>query len=73
MFKKCFLKDSEFSVRDVQVHGGYIIHMGVADGAMQVGDTVDGIIDEVEWTVGRGSVVSNIFFFLDAHRTEGNE
>ena len=37
----------EFSVVDVQVHGGYILHVGNLEGTLKVGDTVKCFIDQV--------------------------
>jgi len=36
----------EFSVMDVQVHGGYILHIGNLEGTLRVGDKVKCSIDE---------------------------
>ncbi|XP_046842185.1 alanine--tRNA ligase, cytoplasmic-like isoform X2 [Xenia sp. Carnegie-2017] len=36
----------EFAVMDVQVHGGYILHVGALDGVLKVGDKVNCFIDE---------------------------
>lgn len=39
-------EDVEFTVRNVQVRGGYVLHIGVIEGTLKVGDTVKQSIDE---------------------------
>eukprot|EP00794_Sanderia_malayensis_P019007 gene19007-20919_t len=39
-------EDVEFSVSDVQVHGGYVLHVGNLEGTLRVGDNVNCFIDE---------------------------
>ncbi|XP_021371285.1 alanine--tRNA ligase, cytoplasmic-like isoform X2 [Mizuhopecten yessoensis] len=39
-------EDTEFQVRNVQVRGGYVLHIGVIVGTLKVGDTVQLSIDE---------------------------
>ncbi|XP_060596346.1 alanine--tRNA ligase, cytoplasmic-like [Ruditapes philippinarum] len=39
-------EDVEFRVRNVQVRGGYVLHIGVIEGTLKVGDTVKQSIDE---------------------------
>ncbi|KAJ8302926.1 hypothetical protein KUTeg_019322 [Tegillarca granosa] len=39
-------EDVEFSVKNVQVRGGYVLHIGVIEGVLRVGDTVKLMIDE---------------------------
>ncbi|XP_052816323.1 alanine--tRNA ligase, cytoplasmic-like isoform X1 [Mya arenaria] len=39
-------EDVEFTVRNVQVRGGYVLHIGVIEGTLRVGDTVRQAIDE---------------------------
>lgn len=41
-------QDVEFSVSDVQVHGGYVIHIGNLEGTINVGDKVKCNIDEAQ-------------------------
>jgi len=41
-------QDVEFSVSDVQVHGGYVIHIGNLEGTLRVGDKVKCNIDEAQ-------------------------
>ena len=41
------LQDVEFTVKNVQVRGGYILHIGVIEGVLRVGDTVRLLLDEV--------------------------
>ena len=48
----------EFSVSDVQVHGGYILHLGNLEGTLKVGDKVKCSIDEVRiFTLEEGGSV----------------
>ena len=42
-----YFQDVEFRVRNVQVRGGYVLHIGVIEGTLRVGDTVKLSIDEV--------------------------
>ena len=42
-----FLQTVEFAVQDVQVHGGYVLHLGNLEGNLKVGDQVVCGIDEV--------------------------
>ena len=37
----------EFKVKNVQVRGGYVLHIGVIEGTLKVGDTMKALIDEV--------------------------
>lgn len=53
----------EFSVEDVQVHGGYVIHVGKLEGTLKVGDKVKCNIDEVIHCYAR--VRLNHVFFYD--------
>ncbi|XP_041375479.1 alanine--tRNA ligase, cytoplasmic-like [Gigantopelta aegis] len=39
-------QDVEFTVKNVQVRGGYILHIGVIEGVLKVGDTVKLVLDE---------------------------
>ncbi|KAH3768181.1 hypothetical protein DPMN_169393, partial [Dreissena polymorpha] len=39
-------EEVEFTVRNVQVRGGYILHIGVIEGTLRVGDVVKQAIDE---------------------------
>ncbi|GFO25320.1 alanine--tRNA ligase, cytoplasmic-like [Plakobranchus ocellatus] len=39
-------EDDEFKVKNVQVRGGYVLHVGTAEGVFTVGDTVKLYIDE---------------------------
>ena len=41
------LQETEFVVRDVQVRGGYVLHVGTVEGTLGVGDTVSLTIDGV--------------------------
>ncbi|XP_011406711.1 PREDICTED: alanine--tRNA ligase, cytoplasmic-like [Amphimedon queenslandica] len=38
-------KETKFMVNDVQVGGGYVMHVGTSEGTLRVGDTVDMIIN----------------------------
>ena len=41
------LQDTEFAVRDVQVRGGYVLHVGSIEGSLKISDkilcTIDGV------------------------------
>ena len=37
----------EFSVTNVQIHGGYVLHVGAIEGTLKVGDQMKCQIDEV--------------------------
>lgn len=37
----------EFSVTNVQIHGGYVLHVGAIEGTLRVGDQMKCQIDEV--------------------------
>ncbi|XP_059156617.1 alanine--tRNA ligase, cytoplasmic-like [Physella acuta] len=39
-------EDDEFRVKNVQVRGGYVLHVGTVEGVFKVGDTVRLLIDE---------------------------
>lgn len=39
-------EEVEFSVMDVQVHGGYVLHVGALEGTLKVGDKMKCFIDE---------------------------
>lgn len=39
-------EDVEFTVRNVQVRGGYVLHIGVIEGNLRVGDTLKLSVDE---------------------------
>ena len=43
----CCHQEVEFAVSDVQVHGGYVLHLGNLEGTLRVGDKVKCNIDEV--------------------------
>ena len=40
-------EETEFIVRDVQVRGGYVLHVGSIEGSLKVGDKVNMTIDGV--------------------------
>lgn len=40
------LGDNELKVKNVQVRGGYVLHMGTVEGSLKLGDTVELHIDE---------------------------
>lgn len=48
-------EDVEFTVRNVQVRGGYVLHIGVIEGTLRVGDTLKLSIDESR----RSSIMKN--------------
>lgn len=41
------LQENEFHVKNVQVRGGYVLHIGNVEGTFRVGDTVKCLVDEV--------------------------
>ena len=41
------VQETEFAVRDVQVRGGYVLHVGAIEGNLKVGDKVTCTIDGV--------------------------
>ena len=44
----CYLfQEVEFAVSNVQVHGGYVLHVGAVEGTLRVGDQMKCQIDEV--------------------------
>lgn len=42
-----FVQKTEFTVKNVQVRGGYVLHIGTLYGSLKVGDQVHLTIDEV--------------------------
>lgn len=42
----CFMETSEFAVKNVQVRGGYVVHVGNVEGSFKVGDEVKLSIDQ---------------------------
>ena len=40
-------QEVEFSVTNVQIHGGYVLHVGAIEGTLRVGDQMKCQIDEV--------------------------
>ena len=46
-FPDSLLQDVEFAVKDVQVRGGYVLHIGTMEGTLALGDTVTCAIDAV--------------------------
>lgn len=42
-----FVQKTEFTVKNVQVRGGYVLHIGTLYGSLKVGDQVHLSIDEV--------------------------
>ena len=42
---------TEFAVKDVQVRGGYVLHIGTIEGTLSVGDTVTCSIDAVSFSL----------------------
>ena len=59
--KKFSPQDVEFSVVDVQVHGGYILHVGNLEGTLKVGDTVKCFIDQVSHSLCKFKPNEGIF------------
>jgi len=41
------LQEVEFSVKNVQVRAGYVLHIGKIEGTLRVGDKVKLLVDEV--------------------------
>ena len=41
------LQETEVVIRDVQVKGGYIVHMGCVEGTIRVGDKMNLLVDTV--------------------------
>lgn len=41
------MQETEFTVKNVQVRGGYVLHVGSVEGVIRVGDTLKLFIDEV--------------------------
>lgn len=41
------LQDTEIRIKDVQVRGGYVLHVGVVEGSLSVGDEVRLQVDVV--------------------------
>jgi len=48
-------EESEFKVKNVQVRGGYVLHIGTVEGTFRVGDSVKCLVDEER----RRQVMSN--------------
>lgn len=42
-----FLQRTEFTVKNVQVRGGFVLHVGTVYGTLKVGDLVRLYVDEV--------------------------
>ena len=51
-------QESEFAVRDVQVRGGFVLHVGSIEGSLKVGDKVNCTIDGVSIQYDMVKVVS---------------
>ena len=47
---------TEFCVKNVQVRGGYILHIGSVEGSIKVGDKVRCQVDHVSITVYRDNL-----------------
>lgn len=47
IFVYILLQKTEFTVRNTQVRGGYILHIGTVYGTLKVGDRVHLYVDEV--------------------------
>lgn len=41
------MQETEFTVKNVQVRGGYVLHVGSVEGVIRVGDNLKLFIDEV--------------------------
>lgn len=41
------MQDTEFTVKNVQVKGGYVLHIGSLEGTLKVGDKLRLSVDEV--------------------------
>ena len=42
-------KDVEFSVQNVQVRAGYVLHIGTVEGVIKVGDKLNLFLDQVRY------------------------
>ena len=53
------VQEVEFVVKDVQVRGGYVLHSGIVEGTIKIGDKLSLHIDEVTkaWFLEIDSVV----------------
>lgn len=54
----------EFIVRDVQVRGGYVLHVGTIEGTLKVGDDVKLTIDEVSLVLNLEPFTLSVSFSL---------
>ena len=45
--KSLVWQETEFAVKDTQVHGGYVLHVGVVKGTLSVGDKLSLLVDGV--------------------------
>ena len=63
LFSPYLFQEVEFSVFDVQVHGGFVLHVGALEGSLKVGDKMKCLIDEVRFpaTFSHSSVRTWIF------------
>ena len=43
--KSLVWQETEFAVKDTQVHGGYVLHVGVVEGTLSVGDKLSLLVD----------------------------
>ena len=61
----CFivLQETEFTVQNVQVRGGYILHIGNIEGTLNVGDQLNLFVDQVR-SVTSFVIIVRSFFVL---------
>ena len=45
--KSLVWQETEVAVKDTQVHGGYVLHVGVVEGTLSVGDKLSLLVDGV--------------------------
>ena len=43
-------------MKNVQVRGGYVLHIGSLEGTLRVGDTLNVFVDQVSWQLPQSTV-----------------
>ena len=51
------LQETEVVIKDVQVRGGYIVHMGSVEGTIRVGDNMNLLVDTVSVTITQSIII----------------